>query len=58
MAMENLILANSGSSSIKFSAYNAMYGQDPTLLFKGEVAGVGSAPYQNLTCIKAQSAFA
>jgi acetate kinase len=59
MAIEDLILVvNSGSSSIKFSAYNAMYGQDPTLLFKREVAGIGSAPYQNLTCIKAQSAFA
>jgi len=42
--MEDLILVvNSGSSSIKFSAYNAMDGQDPALLFKGQVeaAAVG-----------------
>ena len=44
--MEDLILVvNSGSSSIKFSAYTAMHGQDPALLFKGQVEGVGSAPH-------------
>jgi acetate kinase len=53
MAMENLILANSGSSSIKFSAFNAMYGQDPALLFKRQVEGIGLAPHQSLTCITA-----
>ena len=59
MAMKALILVvNSGSSSIKFSAYNAMDGQDPTLLFKGQVESIGSAPHQTLTCIEAQSAFA
>ena len=57
--MEDLILVvNSGSSSIKFSAYSAMDGQDPALLFKGQVEGIGSAPHQSLTCIKAQSGFA
>jgi acetate kinase len=58
MAMEDLIpIVNSGSSSIKFSAYNATDGQDPALLFKGQIEGIGS-PHQSLTCIKAQSAFA
>jgi hypothetical protein len=46
MAMEDLILVvNSGS-------------QDPALLFKGQVEGIGSAPLWCLTCFKAQSAFA
>jgi len=53
MAMENLILANSGSSSIKFSAFNAMDGQDPALLFKGQVEGIGLAPLQSLISITA-----
>ena len=44
--MEDLFLVvNSGSSSIKFSAYNAMDGQDPALLFKGQVESIGSAPH-------------
>jgi acetate kinase len=52
MAMEDLILVlNSGSSSIKFSAFNAMDEQDPTLLFKRQVDGIGLAPYQSLTCM-------
>jgi len=59
MAMEDLILVvDSGSSSIKCSAYNAIDGQDPALLFKGQVEGIGSASHQSLTCVKAQSAFA
>jgi hypothetical protein len=59
MAMEDLILVvDSESSSIKFSAYNAMDRQDPALLFKGQVEGIGSAPHQSLPRIKAQSAFA
>jgi acetate kinase len=59
MAMEDLILVgNSGSSSIKFSGYTAMDRRDPVLLFEGQVEGIGSAPHQSLTCIKAQSAFA
>ena len=59
MAMEDLILVvNSGSSSIKFSGYAAMERRDPALLFKGQVEGIGSAPHQSLTCIKARSAFA
>jgi acetate kinase len=59
MAMKDLILVvNLGSSSIKFSAYNAMDGQEPALLFKGQIEGIGSAPHQTLTCIKAQSPFA
>jgi acetate kinase len=59
MAMEALILVvNSGSSSIKFSGYTAMDRRDPALLFKGQVEGIGSAPHQSLTCIKAQSGFA
>jgi acetate kinase len=53
MAMENLILANSGSSSIKFSAFNVIDGQDPALLFKRQVEGIGLALYQSLTCITA-----
>jgi acetate kinase len=53
--MEDLILVVSGSSSIKFSAYNAIDGQDPVLLFKGQVEGIGSASRQSLTCITAHS---
>jgi acetate kinase len=46
MAMADLILVvNSGSSSIKFSAYAAMDGEEPALLFKGQVEGVGLAPH-------------
>jgi len=44
--MEDLVLVvNAGSSSIKFSAYNAMDGQDASVLFKGQVEGIGTAPH-------------
>jgi hypothetical protein len=42
MAMEDLILVVDSGSSN----------------FKRQVEGIGSAPYQSLTCVKAQSAFA
>jgi acetate kinase len=46
MAMSDLILVvNSGSSSIKFSAYAAMGEEEPALLFKGQVESVGLAPH-------------
>ena len=44
--MQDLILVvNSGSSSIKFSAYVAIDKQEAALLVKGQVEGVGAAPH-------------
>jgi len=39
-----LLIINAGSSSIKFSAYAPGYGQDPTLMFKGQIDGIGGHP--------------
>ena len=44
--MQDLILVvNSGSSSIKFSAYAAIDKEEAALLLKGQVEGVGTAPH-------------
>jgi acetate kinase len=44
--MEGAILViNAGSSSIKFSGYAVRHEQEPALLFKGQIDGIGSAPH-------------
>ncbi len=40
-----ILVVNAGSSSIKFSGYTATDEQEPTLLFKGQIEGIGSAPH-------------
>jgi len=42
---EPVLVINAGSSSIKFSGYAAMTGEEPKLLFKGQIEGIGSAPH-------------
>ena len=40
-----ILVVNAGSSSIKFSSYAAADGQDSSLLFKGQIEGIGTAPH-------------
>ena len=40
-----ILVVNAGSSSIKFSGYAAMDQQEPILLFKGQIEGIGLAPH-------------
>src|SRR5271157_915865 len=40
-----ILVVNAGSSSIKFSGYAAMDQQEPILLLKGQVEGIGLAPH-------------
>jgi acetate kinase len=40
-----ILVVNAGSSSIKFSGYAAMDQQEPTLLFRGQIEGVGTTPH-------------
>jgi acetate kinase len=40
-----ILVVNAGSSSIKFSGYAANGDHKPTLLFKGQVEGIGTAPH-------------
>ena len=42
--MDAILVVNAGSSSLKFSAYAPADGRDPTLLFKGQVEGIGTRP--------------
>ena len=39
-----ILVVNAGSSSLKFSAFAPVEGQDPALLFKGQVEGIGTRP--------------
>jgi acetate kinase len=41
---DTILVVNAGSSSLKFSAYAPADGRDPTLLFKGQVEGIGTRP--------------
>jgi acetate kinase len=40
-----IIVVNAGSSSIKFSGYAAMDAQEPALLLKGQIEGIGTRPH-------------
>jgi acetate kinase len=40
-----IIVAHAGSSSIKFSSYAAIDEQEPALLLKGQIEGIGTMPY-------------
>ncbi|HKN09109.1 MAG TPA: acetate/propionate family kinase [Pseudomonadota bacterium] len=40
-----ILVVNAGSSSIKFSGYAAMDKQEPILLLKGQIEGIGLAPH-------------
>ena len=40
-----ILVVNAGSSSIKFSGYAAMDEQEPTLLLKGQIEGIGTMPH-------------
>ena len=40
-----ILVVNAGSSSIKFSGYSISGGLRPSLLFKGQVESIGSAPH-------------
>jgi acetate kinase len=43
--MSNIVLViNAGSSSLKFSAFAPADGQDPSLLFKGQIESIGTRP--------------
>lgn len=47
--MSDLVLVvNAGSSSIKFSAFAVNGDADPSLVFRGQVEGVGSAPHMTV----------
>jgi acetate kinase len=39
-----ILIVNAGSSSIKFSAFSPVRLEDPPLLFKGQVEGIGTRP--------------
>ena len=39
-----ILVVNAGSSSLKFSAFAPADGQDPTLMFKGQIEGIGTRP--------------
>jgi len=41
---DSLLVVNAGSSSLKFSAFAPANGQDPKLLFKGQIEGIGTHP--------------
>jgi acetate kinase len=41
----SLLVVNAGSSSIKFSGYAATDQQEPPLLFKGQIEGIGLVPH-------------
>jgi acetate kinase len=48
-----IIVINAGSSSIKFSGYNSVDEQQPVLLLKGQIEGIGTMPYlsaRNANC--------
>ena len=48
-----VIVVNAGSSSIKFSGYAAMNEQEPVLLLKGQIEGIGTMPHleaRNANC--------
>ena len=48
-----IIVVNAGSSSIKFSGYGAMDQQEPALLLKGQIEGIGTMPHlvaRNANC--------
>ena len=48
-----IIVVNAGSSSIKFSGYAAMNEQEPALLLKGQIEGIGTMPHldaRNANC--------
>jgi acetate kinase len=40
-----ILVVNAGSSSLKFSAFAPADGGDPSLLFKGQMEGIGSRPH-------------
>jgi acetate kinase len=40
-----ILVINAGSSSLKFSAYTPAEGRDPSLLFKGQMEGIGVRPH-------------
>lgn len=42
--VDTLLVLNAGSSSLKFSAYAPGDGEDPTLMFKGQIEGIGTHP--------------
>ena len=42
-----ILVINAGSSSIKFSGYEASEKARPHLLFKGQIEGIGSAPHMS-----------
>lgn len=42
-----ILVINAGSSSIKFSGYDALEKAEPRLLFKGQIEAVGSAPHMS-----------
>jgi acetate kinase len=41
---EAILVVNAGSSSLKFSAFAPADNQDPVLLFKGQIEGIGTRP--------------
>jgi acetate kinase len=40
-----ILIVNAGSSSIKFSAFTPVGKEDPPLLFKGQIEGIGTGPH-------------
>jgi acetate kinase len=42
-----LLVINAGSSSIKFCGYEVTAGAEPTLVFKGQIEGIGRAPHMS-----------
>jgi acetate kinase len=42
-----IIVINAGSSTIKFSGYDSVDEQQPVLLLKGQIEGIGTMPYLN-----------
>jgi len=44
----SILVINAGSSSIKFSGYDALEQEEPVPIFKGQIEGVGSAPHMSV----------
>ena len=42
-----ILVINAGSSSIKFSGYDALDKTEPRVLFKGQIEAIGSAPHMS-----------
>jgi acetate kinase len=53
LMQDPIIVVNAGSSSINFSGYASMNGQEPILLLNGQIEGIGTLPHltaRNANC--------